>query len=145
MLMRDVVPELVVALGAALTLLVVWLRSKTARAISETKMAGAAKAALDWAATLAFEVVMSGMNSAKDWKKELADGKITREELDAKLAALKAAALKTVQDATIGRLVGSGAVGSHEAGSAVVNNLVESAVVKAGMATATNPPLPPST
>jgi len=145
--MTRVLPDLIVVLGSGLALLAVWVRTKAGKAIASSKMSGAAKVALEWAASLAGEIVMAGVPVVSDWKQELADGKISQAEIDAKLGKLKAEALKRVQDATIGKLLGSGAAPTLSAALALTDTLVESAVAKVELAkpaTVADPkPLPP--
>jgi hypothetical protein len=130
MFMREVLPGLIISLGTGLTLLATLLRTKTAKAIAESKMSDAAKAALSWASMLGYDLVLAGMAEATDWKKELADGQIKGDEVKAKLQKLKDDALRMLLNATVGRLLGSGAAKSVAEATALAGQLIEAQIPK---------------
>jgi hypothetical protein len=148
MLMEQVVPQLVTALGLGIGILIVWLKSKTAKAIRGNVQEGLAQKALLAANGLIMDLVgEASQTTVKELKKALGDGKITEEEYRSALKKIKDDILNKVWSQTGGQLLNSGAVTSELAGRAHVGAKIESAVplTKAAQAAAggTKPKDPP--
>jgi len=129
---RDILPQFITLLGTAIGVLIMLLKSKAGKALTEKWGSEGVGHAARWASDLAFELVMAGMQTtAKELNAALADGKITQEEYDIGQKRLKDAIVTKLQDATVGRLLGSGTVKTALEALSLNRDLVESAVKKA--------------
>lgn len=131
LLMQKVLPPLIEIIGVALLLLFAFLKTKAGKALTEKVDNEAISSALRYTTNIAFEIVSAALQTGGDeLKKNLADGKITDEECKEGLAKIKEASLKKLQEATIGRLLSSGAAESIEKAKELTDDLLESAVKK---------------
>jgi hypothetical protein len=141
MLMEQVVPPLITIVGAALGILVVWLKSKTGKAIRANIGEGLAQKALLMANGVIMDLVgEASQTTVRELKLALTDGKIDEAEYRNGLRKIKEAIVTKAWGQTGGRLLGSGAVSSDVHGLAVLASKVEAAVplAKAAQAAATN-------
>jgi hypothetical protein len=146
MLMEQVVPQLVTLLGAALGILLVWVKSKTAKAVRDNVKNEAIQKAMLWANGLVMDMVgCASQTTVRELKVALADGKIDRAEYDASMAKIKRELLDKLSLLTVGRLMGTGAVLSETAAREMLSEKIEAAVplAKAAQAAAGGKPVNP--
>ena len=129
MLMEQVVPQLISVIGVALGILVVWLKSKTGKAIrSNIKSEGIQKTLL-WVNGIVMDLVAAAsQTTVRELKAKLIDGKITKDEYVAAMNAVKTEVLDKLVAMTMGRLLGDAVVDSVPAAMGLLNAKVEAAV-----------------
>jgi hypothetical protein len=128
-LMEQVVPQLITAAGLALGMLLVWLKSKTAKKIRENIGEGLAQKALLAANGVIMDLVgAAAQTTVRELKVSLADGKITEAEYRDGLRRIKEEIVTKAWGQTGGKLLGSGAVSSEIHGLSVLASKVEAAV-----------------
>ena len=129
MLMQQVVPQLIVAVGIALPLLIVWLRSKTAKMIRDNVKNEALQKALLWANGLVMDMVGAAQQtSVKKLKRDLADGTVTKEEYTKSMAEIKREMLTKLSDLTVGRLLSTGAAATTAKVVTMLSEKIEAAI-----------------
>jgi hypothetical protein len=147
--MEHVVPQLITLAGAALGILLVWIKSKTAAAIRDNVKATAIQQALMWVNGLVMDLVgAASQTTVRRLKLDLADGKITKPEYAASMVEIKRELLAKLSTLTVGRLLGTGAAVTETAAMALLSDKIEAAVPLAkaaqaaanGKAKPANPP-----
>jgi hypothetical protein len=138
--LNEVLPQLIALAGTAITMLIIFLKSKVGKAIQEKAGSSALGGALNWGANLAFELVMAANQTQVDGiKKAMGDGKLTKEEYDAILRDTKSAVLAKLQEATLGKYISAGVAKTVEQALSLNSDLIESAIAKNKPAVPVNP------
>ncbi len=129
LLMQQVVPSLVTAAGLGLGLLIVWLKSKTAKALRDNVKSEMIQKALLWANGVVMDLVSeASQTTVREIKRKLADGKIDKTEYREMLVKIKADLLAKLSSLTMGRLLDSGAVSDVIKGTKLLTSKIEAAV-----------------
>lgn len=128
-ILSEVMPGLVAAIGGALTLLVVWMRSKTKALIDNKIEHQAVESALNWLNGIVWDAVAAAKQVTVDGlKRDLADGKISKEEYQRLLGEVKAAVVASVLSRAAPKLAGVGIAPAVSDARAIIEDKVEAAI-----------------